>query len=210
MRIRNDELRAKLEEGNSTVVMLQKEKDNLYNSIQTKDAQLAIMQEIADKYYKQQEQIRKLDSIILEANPTLDKATVDAIALAVEKYSIEYNVPKEEILAVIKTESNFTPDLVSSNQDRGLMQIIPSTEKDIAKELSLTNYDIFSVDINVKMGTYFISKLKSKYGKYTYIVYNQGLTRPLNDDMYETLTESSRSYIHKINKQSSIYKEEIQ
>lgn len=210
MHMRNDMLKTKLDEGTSNIVAMQEDKDNLINSIQTKDAQLAVMQEVAEKYYKQQEETRKLDSIILEANPTLDSDTVNAIATAINKYSMEYNVPKEEILAVIKTESNFTPDLVSSNKDRGLMQIIPATEKEIVKDLSLTDYDIFSVDTNIEMGTYYISKLKNKYGKYAYIVYNQGLTKPLNQHTYDTLMASnSTSYIHKVLTLSEKYKEEM-
>ena len=43
------------------------------------------------------------------------------------KYSIEYSVPTELVFAVIKVESDFDANAVSSAGAVGLMQMLPST-----------------------------------------------------------------------------------
>ena len=45
----------------------------------------------------------------------------------IEKYSTEYGVPQNLLLAVIKTESSFDPTAVSSAGALGLTQITPET-----------------------------------------------------------------------------------
>ena len=50
----------------------------------------------------------------------------------VEKYASEFNVPEYIIYAIIKTESNFDPDLKSESGALGLMQMIPKTFKFIS------------------------------------------------------------------------------
>ena len=45
----------------------------------------------------------------------------------VEKYAKEYSVSKSLVLGIIKTESNFDKEAVSSKGAKGLMQITDST-----------------------------------------------------------------------------------
>ena len=52
----------------------------------------------------------------------------------VEKYAEKYGVEKELLYAVIKVESKFDPNAISKSKAKGLMQIMDSTAKEIAKK----------------------------------------------------------------------------
>ena len=53
----------------------------------------------------------------------------------VEKYAEKYGVEKELLYAVIKVESKFDPNAISKSKAKGLMQIMDSTAKEIAKKV---------------------------------------------------------------------------
>lgn len=106
------------------------------------------------------------------------------------KYADIYDIPYSLILSIIEIESNFTPTLVGTSQDRGYMQIIPGTEKWLAtefgEELGLT-YDpnrIFEPSYNLALGIKYIAELMDQHGAdYERILseYNRG---PVNLKRY--------------------------
>lgn len=68
-------------------------------------------------------------------------------------------VPKQFLVeAVIKQESAGNPKAVSPVGALGLMQIMPDTAKEIAKELGIEKYDLKDPETNVKFGTYYLTK----------------------------------------------------
>lgn len=81
----------------------------------------------------------------------------------VEKYSDMYNVDEKLIYAIIKNESNFKTDAVSSVGAIGLMQIMESTAEDVAKELEIEEYNLYSPNDNIQIGTKYFSYLLQKY-----------------------------------------------
>jgi len=69
--------------------------------------------------------------------------------------------------AIMRRESGFRPDVVSSADARGLMQIIPPTAKAIAMELKVTTPapdDLYAPEINVRFGTWYLSALIERMG----------------------------------------------
>lgn len=94
----------------------------------------------------------------------------------VEKYSEMYNVDESLIYAIIKNESNFNSKAVSSVGAIGLMQIMESTADDVAEELEIQEYDLFSPKDNIQIGTKYFSYLLEKYGeeKLALAAYNAG------------------------------------
>lgn len=80
------------------------------------------------------------------------------------KVSGALNVPSELVDAVIKTESSGRKDAVSEKGAVGLMQVMPATAKDIAKELGIDKYDLKDPDTNKLFGSYYLSKLMNQFG----------------------------------------------
>ena len=83
----------------------------------------------------------------------------------VSKYAEEFDVDKYLIFAIIKAESNFKKDAISNKNAMGLMQLMPDTATDIAKiiNIELNNDLIMDTDVNIKLGTKYISILINKY-----------------------------------------------
>ena len=71
----------------------------------------------------------------------------------VEEYSKKYNVDKYLIYAIIKAESNFKKDAESSKGAKGLMQLMYTTAKDVAKKINIeiSEEKIFEPNININL-----------------------------------------------------------
>lgn len=96
----------------------------------------------------------------------------------VEKYAEKYGVEKELLYAVIKVESKFDPNAISKSKAKGLMQIMDSTAKEIAKKnnIELTDENILDPEINIEIGTIYLSQLIEKYNSVELAIaaYNAG------------------------------------
>lgn len=136
----------------------------------------------------------------------------------VAKYSAEYGVEEELAYAVIRAESNFRADAVSSAGARGLMQIMPSTAQFIVKCIG-EDLQIDSPEDNIRMGIWYISYLQKQFGSQTEIIaaYNAGegtVRRWLSNDQYssdnKTLHEipfpETKHYIWRVKKFYNYYK----
>ena len=69
--------------------------------------------------------------------------------------------------AIMRRESGFRPEVVSSADARGLMQIIPPTAKAIAAELKTATPapdDLYAPEVNVRFGTWYLSALLDRMG----------------------------------------------
>lgn len=77
-------------------------------------------------------------------------------------YAKEYGVDPYLIFAVIKVESNFKSDAISSKNAVGLMQILPDTGRWIADRVGIKNYRddmLFEPKYNIQMGTWYLTYL---------------------------------------------------
>ena len=97
----------------------------------------------------------------------------------VEKYAARYDIPTATIYAIIKCESNFDAAAVSSAGAVGLMQLMPSTFEWLCS-LTGDTYEpalLYNPDINIRYGTYLLSILYTKYGRWdnVYAAYNAGI-----------------------------------
>ncbi|MBP3580966.1 MAG: lytic transglycosylase domain-containing protein [Clostridia bacterium] len=140
----------------------------------------------------------------------------------VEEYAQLYAVPKELVYAVIKAESNFESDAVSSKGATGLMQIMPETYTWLCDKYLETSMDpqlLFTPEINIKFGTLYLSFLYSKFGNWETAVaaYNAGPTKVekwLSDSeisengvLVNVPYEETEKYIKKVMKAKNNYKE---
>lgn len=139
----------------------------------------------------------------------------------VYKYSEEYAVPKELILAVIKTESKFKSDAVSGAGAIGLMQVTPETFLWLSKKTEDRYEDtnlLYNPEINIKYGVYYLSWLYSRYGSWetALAAYNAGhgkvdewLDNPENAKggvLTNIPYKETREYVEKVMKAKDIYK----
>lgn len=101
----------------------------------------------------------------------------------VTKYSQKYDVDENLIYAVIKAESNFNVNAKSNKGAIGLMQLMENTAKDIVKktDLQINSNEItdrlYDCDININLGTKYLSILISKYQSVEVAItaYNAGI-----------------------------------
>jgi soluble lytic murein transglycosylase len=66
-------------------------------------------------------------------------------------------------LAMIWQESLFQPQAVSSANAKGLMQIIPATAKQIARELGVSSYAVHDASTSIKFGWYYFSNMLKEF-----------------------------------------------
>ena len=104
----------------------------------------------------------------------------------------EYNVPSEILKAIAYTQSSFNANAISKSGAIGLMQLMPST----AKELGVTNsYDPVQ---NVLGGAKYLSKLLNRYnGNISYAVaaYSAGMG---NVDSYNGVPPFVQNFVNKV------------
>ncbi len=109
----------------------------------------------------------------------------------VQKYAAEYSVPEEIVFSVIKTESGFDPNAVSSAGAKGLMQLLPVTMEWLAQYRGET-CDLGMIhdpDTNIRYGTFYLSYLYERFGDWdtAFAAYNAGpgnVAEWLEDEAY--------------------------
>jgi len=91
------------------------------------------------------------------------KAFEDEVLAASENHLL----PPALIWAVMRRESAFAVSALSSANARGLMQIIPPTGKEIAKQLGTTlssPEELFAPPLNISFGSWYLRQLLNRFG----------------------------------------------
>ncbi len=123
----------------------------------------------------------------------------------IEEASQRYNIPKELIKAVIKAESNFNPFAISPKNAIGLMQLLPSTAKEMGVE------DIFDPYQNIMGGTKYLRTLLDKYNNNLFLAlasYNAGPGRVDSSGGIPRI-EETKDYIERVIRYYKEYSERI-
>ena len=112
----------------------------------------------------------------------------------VNEYAEEYKVDPLLVFAIIKAESNFNSNVVSSSGAIGLMQLMDATAKETAQKLSvefIQKSSLYDPELNIKLGTKYFADLLNKYNNnipLALTAYNAGigtLQKWINDGIIE-------------------------
>ena len=141
----------------------------------------------------------------------------------VEQYAAVYDVPVNLVYAVIRTESGFDPEALSSVGAVGLMQMMPSTFRWLTDDMlgeGLADEMLYDPETNIRYCVYYLRRLYDRYGDWltACAAYNAGSGRvdawlddPTMVDLMGNLIESripfeeTRAYVRKIKKAYTAY-----
>ena len=94
------------------------------------------------------------------------------------------NVDPYMIAGLIRQETIFNPTARSRANAMGLMQLLPSTGRSVAKKYSLgggviSSADLYNPVLNIQLGTSYVADLMGSFGRFEYVAaaYNGGPTR---------------------------------
>lgn len=124
----------------------------------------------------------RLREILAENRIYLSRSNVEGMATRVEQVSRKYGVGSDMIYAVIRTESAFDPMALSDRGAMGLMQLLPSTAREVAGRLNIRWTDeriLWDPMTNLEMGTFYLSTLLNRFDnvEVALAAYNQGPNR---------------------------------
>jgi soluble lytic murein transglycosylase len=92
----------------------------------------------------------------------------------------EYGVDPFFVFAVMREESWLDPEAVSRAGARGLLQIMPATGEDLARQTGLEEFergDLFDPAINIRLGVFYLRRLLDRFDNEPLLVlaaYNAG------------------------------------
>jgi soluble lytic murein transglycosylase len=87
---------------------------------------------------------------------------------SVLRWSEEYDLDPLFVYAVMREESWFDSGAVSWVGARGLLQIMPSTGRDLARRVGMPGFDrkdLFDPDVNIRLGTFYLRSLLNELDK---------------------------------------------
>lgn len=131
----------------------------------------------------------------------LNDHDITVLAKEVKRAGLKYDIDPMLVLSIITVESSFNKDAKSPMGARGLMQLMPGTAKKLCLEMGIEYNDKVFTDIgtNVHIGTYYLSKLSSKYNNNMQLylaAYNRGPGQV--DRMLKENNSIPKSYYSKI------------
>lgn len=87
----------------------------------------------------------------------------------VYKWAKHYDIDPHLIMALIRGESNWNDAAVSKDNAQGLMQLLPSTGEEVAKNIGI-KYEPFDPETNIRMGTYLVNELMLRFEKWDLVL----------------------------------------
>jgi soluble lytic murein transglycosylase len=134
------------------------------------------------KNVRQDRIVEKIAEYMEDEDATVREEELTDVARIILKESKRHDLDYRLVLAIIKVESNFKHDAVSSRGARGLLQVKPSHAKYIAQNLGIEWLGVKTLDEptkNIRIGVHFFSKLIDDYDSVNMALnaYNMGPTR---------------------------------
>ena len=139
------------------------------------------------------------------------------------RYSMENRLDPYLVFAIIKVESSFNPQAISSKKARGLMQLTEKTAVWGANVMSIEDFTIeklYDPEINIRIGCWYLNRLMKEFDNDTDLVitaYNGGsgnVSEWLKDRNYSISGKNldripfkeTESYLKKVKNCHEVYK----
>lgn len=114
-------------------------------------------------FFNKKDSPEKLKKFIASVNKKLSNDDVDRFARYILTYSKQYDVDYKLVAAVIAQESKFKVNAKSRVGALGLMQVMPTTGKNVAQKLKMPSYNLLDPKDNIQIGVKFLSMLYREY-----------------------------------------------
>jgi soluble lytic murein transglycosylase len=141
-----------------------------------------------------------------------------------KRYSVENELDPFLVASLIRQESEFNPGAVSRANAVGLMQLLPSTGKKVAKDLKVKHFDpseLYLPSRNMQLGTRYFKSMVDQFGgqfEYALAAYNAGSDRVndwLGQSKYRDVPEfvesipftETREYVQAIMRNANVYRQ---
>lgn len=128
------------------------------------------------------ENLEKVRAILNQYKTGLSAAARSRLAHLIYDESLKYGYEPELILALVIRESSFYNWSRSKKGALGLMQILPTTGRELAELINVPwngKETLFNPDINIRMGIHYLAHLHSRFGalETALTAYNYGPAR---------------------------------
>lgn len=135
------------------------------------------------EYYPQS--LRIVAKSMQKTNIPLSKADLELFfprnySEIIKKCCEEFNLPEENMYALIRSESFFDSKIESFAGAVGLSQLMNDTAADIARKLKISNFDLTDSELNIRFGAFYLEELYERLNKSwmpSFFAYNAGITR---------------------------------
>ncbi|MDO4878872.1 MAG: transglycosylase SLT domain-containing protein [Neisseria sp.] len=135
-----------------------------------------------------------------------------------ERYAAQAGIDPAWVYGLIRQESRFMIGAQSSVGAQGLMQVMPATAREIARKIGMDSSELYSMDGNIRMGTWYMADAKNRLQNNEVMAtagYNAGPGRarlwqadvPLEGAIYaETIPfNETRDYVKKVMTNATYY-----
>ncbi len=143
---------------------------------------------------------------------------------AIEQESAKNNLDPYMVASLIRQESEFNPSAVSPSNAFGLMQLLPSVGRAMAREEGDRHFSesqLLDPDTNIRLGTRYLGQVLAKFGgkpEFAFAAYNAGDDRVTDwqgaasfngiDEFVESIPfTETREYVQAILRNEAIYRE---
>jgi soluble lytic murein transglycosylase len=142
---------------------------------------------------------------------------------SIKEESAKNNLDPYLVASLIRQESEFNPSVVSYANAWGLMQLLPSVGKQLAREEGMSHFQTFQLldpDTNIRLGTRYLRQMMDRFGgvqEYALAAYNAGDSRVVDweaagpyhgmDEFVESIPfTQTREYVEAILRNEETYR----
>lgn len=175
--------------------------------------------------------------LMKHAVPFYTSAPIESIPLAywrilfpepywpeIKEYAAQNGLDPYMVASLIRQESEFNPNAISNKSAYGLMQLLPSVGREMAKQEGIHHFEtneLLDPTTNIRLGTLYLKHTLDKFGgrpEYAFAAYNAGDDRVADwqsighyrdiDEFVESIPfTETREYVQAIVRNQEIYRE---